>query len=354
MRGAGRDRPARARSVAKLVERPEPLPGRRADRRHLDRAAVAAPSARSRCPTRPRTSWSAHGWGDGLAGATGVVGVTLIISFVTLVLGELAPKRLGAAARREAPRCSSRRRWTGSPAFFRPVIWLLSQSTNVRRPAARRRPERRPRADQRGGAARPGRRARVADHRRAPADRRRLRRRRALDRRGDGAAHRGGFLDAAMTVSRAAKRRRRVAALALPGRRPRPRRRARLRPHPRPARAGDRARPRPHGRRPGPRGQGAARHQAGARRAVGDAPRGPPPGDRRRRVRRHRRHRHPRGPGRGGHRRHPRRVRRADATSRAGWPAARSRSTACSTWTTSPRSPASSCPRARTRRSPAS
>src|SRR3954468_7352587 len=30
-----------------------------------------------------------HAWGDGLAGATGVVGVTLIISFVTLVLGEL-------------------------------------------------------------------------------------------------------------------------------------------------------------------------------------------------------------------------------------------------------------------------
>src|ERR1700710_430750 len=36
-----------------------------------------------------------HGWSDGLASATGVVGVTLIISFVTLVVGELAPKRLG-------------------------------------------------------------------------------------------------------------------------------------------------------------------------------------------------------------------------------------------------------------------
>src|SRR5919199_4797746 len=34
-----------------------------------------------------------HGWGDGLATATGIIGVTLIISFVTLVLGELAPKR---------------------------------------------------------------------------------------------------------------------------------------------------------------------------------------------------------------------------------------------------------------------
>ena len=35
-----------------------------------------------------------HGWSDGWAGATGIIVVTLIISFVTLVIGELAPKRL--------------------------------------------------------------------------------------------------------------------------------------------------------------------------------------------------------------------------------------------------------------------
>jgi putative hemolysin len=70
-----------------------------------------------------------HGWGDGLASATGVVGVTLIISFVTLVLGELAPKRLGLqraeqAATFFAPPLSR------LATFFRPVIWLLSKSTN--------------------------------------------------------------------------------------------------------------------------------------------------------------------------------------------------------------------------------
>jgi magnesium and cobalt exporter, CNNM family len=70
-----------------------------------------------------------HGWGDGLATATGVVGVTLIISFVTLVLGELAPKRLGLqraeqAAMFFAPPLSR------VATFFRPVIWLLSKSTN--------------------------------------------------------------------------------------------------------------------------------------------------------------------------------------------------------------------------------
>jgi putative hemolysin len=70
-----------------------------------------------------------HGWGKGLAGAVGIIGVTLIISFVTLVLGELAPKRLAlqraeGAAMFFAPPLSRIAR------FFRPIIWLLSKSTN--------------------------------------------------------------------------------------------------------------------------------------------------------------------------------------------------------------------------------
>ncbi len=87
----------------------------------------------------------AQGWGDGLAGATGVVGVTLAISFVTLVIGELAPKRLGlqrpeATAQLFAPTLAR------IAVTFRPVIWLLSKSTNgvVRvlggDPSARRQP----------------------------------------------------------------------------------------------------------------------------------------------------------------------------------------------------------------------
>ena len=42
-----------------------------------------------------------HGLSSGLASVMGIIGVTLIISFVTLVLGELAPKRL-ALQRTEA------------------------------------------------------------------------------------------------------------------------------------------------------------------------------------------------------------------------------------------------------------
>jgi putative hemolysin len=70
-----------------------------------------------------------QGWGTTLAGVVGIVGVTLVISFVTLVIGELAPKRLAlqrteASAKLFAPPLN---RIAGA---FRPVIWLLSKSTD--------------------------------------------------------------------------------------------------------------------------------------------------------------------------------------------------------------------------------
>jgi putative hemolysin len=70
-----------------------------------------------------------HGWSDGLAGATGVIGVTLIISFVTLVIGELVPKRL-ALQRAEPAALFFATPLNRIAGFFRPVIWLLSKSTN--------------------------------------------------------------------------------------------------------------------------------------------------------------------------------------------------------------------------------
>jgi putative hemolysin len=71
----------------------------------------------------------AHGVSKGFASVIGVVGVTLIISFLTLVVGELAPKRLGlqraeGTARLVAP-------WLERLATLaRPVIWALSKTTN--------------------------------------------------------------------------------------------------------------------------------------------------------------------------------------------------------------------------------
>ena len=154
------------------------------------------------------------------------------------MLGELAPKRLGAAARREA-----------RPLFFAPPL-------NRRRRASSGRSSgccpSRPNVVVRllGGDPHAGRepiseeelRGLVAAHeslssRRAAPDRRRLRRRRALDRRGDGAAHRGHLPRGVDDDQPGGQGRGRVAALALPGRRPRPRRRARLRAHPRPGAA---------------------------------------------------------------------------------------------------------------------
>jgi putative hemolysin len=71
-----------------------------------------------------------QGLGSGLAKVVGVVGVTLVISFVTLVIGELAPKRLALQRPERAALVF------GSPLnriarFFRPVLWLLGRSTNA-------------------------------------------------------------------------------------------------------------------------------------------------------------------------------------------------------------------------------
>ena len=69
------------------------------------------------------------GVGPRLAGVLGFLLITIAISFITLVLGELVPKRI-ALQRAEATA-----RLTGLPLekfarLMRPVIWLLSLSTN--------------------------------------------------------------------------------------------------------------------------------------------------------------------------------------------------------------------------------
>jgi putative hemolysin len=70
------------------------------------------------------------GWSHGLAGATGIIGVTLLISFVTLVVGELAPKRL-ALQRTEGAALLFSPTLDRIARIFRPVIWLLSKATDV-------------------------------------------------------------------------------------------------------------------------------------------------------------------------------------------------------------------------------
>lgn len=71
-----------------------------------------------------------HGMGSGLAGVIGIVGVTLIISFVTLVIGELVPKRL-ALQRPEAAAKAVSPTLNRLSTAFRPIIWLLSRSTDL-------------------------------------------------------------------------------------------------------------------------------------------------------------------------------------------------------------------------------
>jgi putative hemolysin len=69
------------------------------------------------------------GLGSALAGFVGLVGVTMIISFITLVIGELAPKRL-ALQRAESTAKAVAPFLQGMARICRPVIWLLSLCTD--------------------------------------------------------------------------------------------------------------------------------------------------------------------------------------------------------------------------------
>jgi putative hemolysin len=71
-----------------------------------------------------------EGLSEGLAGFIGVVGVTLIISYVTLVIGELAPKRLGLQ-RAEGTALMVAPFLDRMAKASRSIIWLLSKSTNL-------------------------------------------------------------------------------------------------------------------------------------------------------------------------------------------------------------------------------
>ncbi|MGP4020250.1 hemolysin family protein [Saccharopolyspora sp. 5N708] len=71
------------------------------------------------------------GWGlpIGLAASLALVVVTLFVSYLSLVLGELAPKRL-ALQRTEAVALVTAGVLDRLAALSRPLIWLLSKSTN--------------------------------------------------------------------------------------------------------------------------------------------------------------------------------------------------------------------------------
>jgi len=71
-------------------------------------------------------------WGisENLAKTLSIIGVTLIIAYFSLVFGELVPKRL-ALYKSEQISLFSSFIIEGMARFFRPVIWLLSKSTDI-------------------------------------------------------------------------------------------------------------------------------------------------------------------------------------------------------------------------------
>ena len=77
------------------------------------------------------SSWLVdRGLSEGAATPVGLIGVTLIISFFSLVLGELTPKRL-ALQRREAIALFASGPLSVMARLFRPAVWLLGRSTDV-------------------------------------------------------------------------------------------------------------------------------------------------------------------------------------------------------------------------------
>jgi putative hemolysin len=70
------------------------------------------------------------GLSDDVANVTSLVGVTLVIAYFSLVFGELVPKRL-ALFRTEEIALWSAGAIDLTAKFFRPVIWLLSRSTDI-------------------------------------------------------------------------------------------------------------------------------------------------------------------------------------------------------------------------------
>ena len=66
----------------------------------------------------------------GAAGAAAIVVVTLVLAYATLVVGELAPKRI-AMQRAESWGLLVARPLSAASTATRPIVWLLSRSTDV-------------------------------------------------------------------------------------------------------------------------------------------------------------------------------------------------------------------------------
>jgi putative hemolysin len=70
------------------------------------------------------------GFLGGAAEAVSVLGVTIVLSYITLVFGELAPKRL-AMQKAEAWGLIAARPLAALSSFTRPAVWLLARSADV-------------------------------------------------------------------------------------------------------------------------------------------------------------------------------------------------------------------------------
>ena len=118
------------RGTAAQPSQPVPVGG--ADRGHVLRLPCRLHSVRPRSPTSSLRSWRTGGLPDGAASAIALVSITLVIAYLSLVLGRARAETSRAAAGRglRAVRLPpiAIEVWR---AVSKPLIWLLSKSTDV-------------------------------------------------------------------------------------------------------------------------------------------------------------------------------------------------------------------------------
>ena len=130
VRAHGRERGPARQGRAAAAQRPQPLPRRRPGRRHPRRLLLGR-VRRQHAVRRRSADWLEGGASArALAGTLALVLVTIAISYLSLVVGELTPKRL-ALQRAEGFALLVAAPLNAIATLSRPIIWLLSKSTDV-------------------------------------------------------------------------------------------------------------------------------------------------------------------------------------------------------------------------------
>ena len=121
----------RGAALARLLGRPQPLPGHGADRRHPGHALGVRLRRRDAEQAVRRPRWCGWGVSPGLAGPLAFISVTVGGQLPVAGARRADAQAAGPAAGRGAGDARRAARSTGWPRSSRPIVWVLSTSTNA-------------------------------------------------------------------------------------------------------------------------------------------------------------------------------------------------------------------------------